>query len=222
MTAPTVLTVRSALGDAAVPLADPPLDPSADEARSLFRQELARPEYHATNLIERIERWIRRVFEDSADTARDLPPLGTFAAIVVGLLIAVGIALLVSRARRTARARTDRAPALTGEVVTAAALRARAEAALAEGRHDDALVDAYRALAVRQVERGRIEDLPQATAHELAAAMGTEFPAQRHLLDRTADLFDAVLYGDRPATREQAFDVLALDDELAGRRERVR
>ncbi len=107
-------------------------------------------------------------------------------------------------------------------MITAAALRARAEAALAEGRFGDALVDAYRALAVRQVERGRIEDLPQATAHELAAGLGLEFPAQRLLIDRSADLFDSVLYGDHPATREQAIDVLALDDELSGRRERVR
>ena len=203
-------------------LADPPLDPSGDEARSLLRRELANPDYHDANLIERIQRWLERLFEDGADAARDVPPLGTFAAIVVGLLIVVGIGLLVSRARRTARARTERAPALTGEVVTAAALRARADAAFAEGRFDDALVDAYRALAVRQVERGRIDDLPQATAHELAAGLGLEFPAQRHLVDRSADLFDSVLYGDHPATREQAADVLALDDELGGRRERTR
>jgi hypothetical protein len=207
---------------AALRMGDPPLDPSADEARSLLRRELAKPDYNDANLIERIERWIERLFADGAEAARDLPPLGTFAAIVVALAVTVGIGLLVSRARRTARAHDERAPALTDEVITAAALRARAEAALAEGRFDDALVDAYRALAVRQVERGRIEDLPQATAHELAAGLGAEFPAQRHLVDRSADLFDAVLYGDHPATREQAVDVLALDDELAGRRERVR
>lgn len=207
---------------ASVRLADPPLDPSADDARSLLRQELTKPEYHEANVIERLQRWIQRLFEDGAGAARDVPPLGTFAAIVVALLIAIGVGLLVSRARRTARARTERAPALTDEVVSAAALRARAEAALAEGRFDDALVDAFRALAVRQVERGRIEDLPQATAHELAASLGVEFPAQRHLVDRSADLFDSVLYGDHPATREQAVDVLALDDELAGSRERAR
>jgi len=33
-----------------------------------------------------------------------------------------------------------------------------------------------------------------------------------------AALFDAVLYGDRPATREQATAVLALDDDLVARR----
>jgi len=203
-------------------LADPPLDPSGDEARSLLRRELARPEYNDTNLIERAQRWIQRLFEDGVGAAHDVPPLGAFAAILIGLLLAIGIGLLVSRARLTARARADRAPALTGEVISAADLRARAESALADARYGDALVDAFRALALRQVERGRIEDLPQATAHELAAALGIVFAAQRHLVDRSADLFDSVLYGDHPASREQAVDVLALDDELSGRRERAR
>ena len=35
---------------------------------------------------------------------------------------------------------------------------------------------------------------------------------------RTADLFDATLYGDRPATRDDAGAVLGLDDTLAGTR----
>lgn len=203
-------------------LADPPLDPSGDEGRSLLRRELARPEYNDTNVVERILNWFGRQFEDGVGTAQDIPAVGTFLAIVVLLLIAVGIGLLASRARSTARARSERAPALADEVITAAELRARAEAALVAGRFDDALVDAYRALAVRQVERGRLEDLPQATAHELAAGLGAEFPAQRYLVDRSADLFDSVLYGDHPATRAQAVDVLALDDELGGRRERAR
>jgi hypothetical protein len=203
-------------------LADPPLDPSGDEARSLLRRELVRPEYNETNPVERVLDWIGRVLDDSAGAAHDFPPLATFAVIVVVLALAAGIGLLASRARRTAGSHDDRAPALTGEQVSAAQLRSRAEDALAAGRFDDALVDGYRAIAVRQVERGRIDDLPQATAHELAALLGAEFPAQRHLVDRSADLFDSVLYGDHPATREQALDVLALDDELAGRRERAR
>jgi hypothetical protein len=209
--------VTAVLAAMALRLADPPLDPSGDEARSLLRRELAKPEYNETNLVDRIQRWLGRLFDDGVGAAHDFPPLGTFAAIVVFLLLATGVGLLLSRARRTARARAERAPALTDEGINAAQLRSRAEAALAEGRHDDALVDGFRALAVRQVERGRIEDLPQATAHELAGALGREFPAQRPRVERTADLFDAVLYGDHPATREQAADVMALDDELAGR-----
>ena len=65
---------------------------------------------------------------------------------------------------------------LTDEAITAAELRARAEAALAEGRHEDALVDGFRALAVRQVERGRLDDTPGATAHEVAGVLAREYP----------------------------------------------
>ena len=93
-------------------------------------------------------------------------------------------------------------------------LRTRAERALAEGRHADAVVEGFRALTVRQVERGRLDDLPGATAHEVAAALAASHPEARGAVDRTAALFDAVRYGDRPATREQAAEVLALDDAL--------
>lgn len=200
--------------------ADPPLDPTPDEARSAFRRELARPEYHQVDWQQRVQDWLRRLFDDTVGSASDLPPVRTFMLILVVLALVLGIGALLSRVRRTARTRAERGPALTDERLTASELRQRAEAALAEGRAGEALVDAYRALAVRQIERDRIEDLPQATAHELARALGVEFPEHRQRIDHAADLFDAVLYGDRPASREQALGILTLDDELAGRRAR--
>ena len=112
----------------------------------------------------------------------------------------------------------DERAVLTDEVISADELRARAEAALADGRHEDAVIDGFRAVATRQVERGRLADTPGATAHEVALALGLEFP---HLRERFGDggaLFDAVLYGDRPASAAQAASVLALDDELLARR----
>ena len=197
---------------------DPPLDPDGQEAREALARELVRPEYHRTDLLRRILHWVERLFDDNVQRASGSGPLTWLLATVVLVGLALGVLLLVSRARRTARAAGPRdAPARTGEVVTAAELRARAEAALAEGRLEDALVDGYRALAVRQVERDRVEDVPQATAHELAGALGDAFPGHRDRIHGAADLFDAVLYGDRPATREQAAGVLQLDDELAGR-----
>ncbi len=197
--------------------ADPPLDPSGDEARSSLRRELVRPEYYDTNLLDRILRWIERAFQDGVESASGLHGVSTFAAIVVGLALALALAALVSRARRTTGTGDEDRRALTDEQVTAAELRARADAAFAQERYDAAVVDGFRALAVRQVERDRIEDLPQATAHELAGLLGGAFPSHRDRIDVVADLFDSVLYGDHPATREQAGAVLVLDDELAGR-----
>lgn len=196
---------------------DPPLDPSGDEARSALRRELAKPEYQDANLIERLQDWLTRFFDRGVQRVSGLDTVPTFFLVLLGVGLLVALGLLVSRARRTARVRSRDVPALTDESITAKELRARADGAFAAGRYDDALLDGFRALAVRQVERGRIEDLPQATAHELASSLGTTFDTQRERIDRSADAFDAVLYGDRTATREQAAAVLALDDELGSR-----
>lgn len=202
---------------ALLPLLEPPLDPSGDEARRQLRRELADPQYYDANLLERISDWLDRLISESIDGASASSPLAVTVAIVVGLLLALALIMLVSRARRTARADRSATPALTDEVITADELRARAEAALAAGDPSAALVDAFRAVAVRQVERARIEDLPQATAHELAGALAAAFPPHARAVRHGADLFDLTLYGDRVASPEQAVELLRLDDLLSGR-----
>lgn len=199
-------------------LPDPPLDPSGGEARSKLRRELVRPEYHDQNVLQRIFDWVLRKVSSGIDQASQAPPLSTFMAMVVFVGLAAGLAWLLSRARRTARDRDAKQPVLTDEVVSADELRRRAEAALAAGRFAEAVVDGFRALAVRQVERGRLSDTPGATAHEVAESLAVEYPASADGVRRGARLFDEVLYGDRPATREQATSVLALDDDLVVRR----
>ena len=197
--------------------AEPPLDPSPDDAGSLLRRELLNPEYRRRNLLEQVLDWLDRLVTGGIDAASQSPPLSTFAAMLAFLLLALGLGWLLSRARRTARAGRAEGAVLGEEVVSAVQLRARAERALAEGRHADAVVDGFRALALRQVERGHLEDLPGATAHEVALALAAAHPDQRRRVDGSAGLFDAVLYGDRPASRDQAAGVLELDDTLAGR-----
>lgn len=196
---------------------EPPLDPSGDEARRLLRRELADPKYYDADILQRLTDWLERLVDDTINGVSASGPLSTLLAIIVALALVAAIILIVSRARLTAKAERRPAAALTDEVITAAELRARAEAALAAGDASAALVDAFRALAVRQVERQRIDDVPQATAHELARALAAEFPAQAGAVHHGADLFDQTLYGDRLATREQALELLALDDALAGR-----
>lgn len=194
-----------------------PLDPSPDEARRELQRELVRPEYHDRNLLREIFDAVDRFVSGLIDAATGAPPLSTFLAMVAFLLLGLALVWLLSRARSTARAPRDRPVVGTGEVLTSADLRRRAELALAEGRHADAVVEGFRALAVRQVERGRLDDLPGATAHEVATAVGAAHPDARGRVDTTAALFDAVRYGDRPATRDQAAGVLELDDLLGGR-----
>ncbi|TWG99774.1 uncharacterized protein DUF4129 [Nocardioides sp. J9] len=196
---------------------EPPLDPSGDEARRSLRRELADPKYYDTDLLQRLRDWLERTVGRTIEGVSGSRPLSALLAILVAMALVAAVILIVSRARRTARAGRRPAAALTDEMITAAELRARAEAALAAGDSSAALVDAFRALAVRQVERHRIEDVPQATAHELARALAAEFPAHAGAVHHGADLFDQTLYGEREATPGQARELLDLDDALAGR-----
>jgi hypothetical protein len=197
---------------------DAPLDPSSGEARSWLQRELLNPEYHQQNVVEQLITWLQRQIGRGLAAAAQAPPLSTFAAMLIFLLLLGGLVWLLSRTRGTRRARVGSGPVLDDPVVTAAQLRARAEAALADGRTEQALVDGFRALTVRQVERGRLEDSPGATAHEVALSLATRFPQHGERVGDNARLFDLVLYGDRPASPDQATNVLRLDDELAAAR----
>lgn len=196
-------------------LLDPPLTPDPDEARSSLRRELLKPEYNDQNLVQRLLERIQRLLADAIDTASGTSPVQIVIAMLLVVALVAAFGWLLSRARGGhERAGTGDGAVLTGERVSAAELRGRAEAALAEGRPAEALVDGFRALALRQIERGRIDDLPGATAHEVALALEAAYPGHRERVDVSAGRFDCVLYGERPATVAQAGDVLRLDDDL--------
>jgi hypothetical protein len=201
-----------------LPLLAAPLDPSPDEARSSLRDELLKPDYHRENIVGRVIGWFSDLFDRTTQAAAGAPPLVTVASILIFALLAVGFLWLVSRARRTRRAPRESGAVLEETGVTAAELRFRAELALADGRYPDAVIDAFRALTLRQVERHRLDDLPGMTAHEVALALDALYPAERGRIDDAGLSFDLVRYGDRPATADQARRVLALDDDLAGAR----
>ena len=194
------------------------LDPSPGEATSLLRRELLKPEYAKGNWVGRLIDWLDRLLGNGMDSAARFSPVSTFAAMLIAVLLIAAFAWLLSRARGAAGTPVVKNAVLTNEVVTAAQLRARAEAALADGRNEQALVDGFRALAVRQVERGRLDDSPGTTAQEAARVLAGEYPDQRSRVDGSALLFDLVLYGDRSASHGQAVEVLALDDELGSKR----
>ncbi|MEZ5091312.1 DUF4129 domain-containing protein [Nocardioides sp.] len=201
-----------------LPLSEPPLTPSPDQARLWLRRELVNPEYQRESPLARAWAWIQDALARAAEGAASVGPLVTLLSLLVFALLAVALGLLVARARTNRRAARAERPVLDDPAVTAAELRRRARAAFADQRWDDAVVDGFRAVAAGQVERGRLDDLPAATAHEVAAVLEQQFPRRHDEVARAAYLFDLVLYGDRRATQEQAAAVLALDDELvAGR-----
>lgn len=196
--------------------AEPPLVPTPDEGRSLLRRELLDPAYREDDLLGRLLDWARRAILRTLDAASSAPPLTTFFAMLVGLLLVLALVWVVTRTRADHAVRRAGDAAVPDAAVSADEWRARAEAAYSSGDHGTALVDGFRALAVRQVECGHLDDAPGATAHELAVALGTLHPGRADRVEDGARLFDLVLYGDRAATAEQARSVLDLDDELAG------
>jgi hypothetical protein len=194
----------------------PPLHPSGDEGRRLLREELLHREYHSGDLWSRLLDWLWRRFQGGVGTASGWGDLATFVALVLVAALVLALVCALTRLRHDRRRRSGRHAVLPEHHASAADLRRRAEAALAEGRHEDAVVEAFRAVAAHQVERGRLDDQPGATAHEVAATLAATYPDLRERVGRTADLFDATLYGRRPATRDDAVSVLSLDDALAG------
>lgn len=191
-----------------------PLRPTPEQAHDLLRRELVKAEYNDTNLVQRVLDWIGRRIAGTVDSASSTPALTWFAITLVTLALVAAMIYLASRARRTQRQRGESTAVLTDELISAAALRERAERALTDGRYAEAVLDGFRALALGQAERGRLDDAPGATAHEVAHALGVVFPEQRRAVASGADVFDAVRYGERAASREQAAAVLAIDDEL--------
>lgn len=197
-------------------LPDPPLVPTPEQGRDLLRRELLDPAYHQNDVMQRFLDWLRRRVLDVLDAASNAPPLSAFAAMAVGLVLVLALIWLATRTRTAPQRRGGVDSILSDASVTAAEWRERAERALAEGRPSDALVDGFRALVARQVERGRLDAAPGTTAHEVTQALRLAYPDQAAGMSEAARLFDLVLYGDRDATQEQAALVLALDDELAG------
>ncbi len=193
----------------------PPLQPSGDEGRRLLREELVHDEYHR-HLLQRILAWLWRRLGDGVGAASGTNGVTAFVTMLIGAALVVALVVLLTRVRRDRRRRAATQSVLPDDRPSAAELRRRAESALADGRYADAVTDAFRALAVRQVEQGRLHDQPGATAHEVAASLATSYPDHGDRVGRTADLFDATLYGDRPASPDDATGVLALDDALAG------
>jgi hypothetical protein len=193
----------------------PPLQPSGDEGRRLLRDELVRDEYHR-HLVQRILGWLWRRLEGGVGAASGTNGVTAFVTMLIGAVLLVGLVVLLTRVRRDRRQRAAVQAVLPDDRPSAAELRQRAEAALVDGRYADAVTDGFRALAVRQVERGRLHDQPGATAHEVAASLATSYPSHGVRVGRTADLFDATLYGDHPAGPDDATGVLELDDALAG------
>lgn len=193
-------------------------DLTRESARDAAREELSRPQYDdaqpplLVRLAGRLVRWLL----DLVDGAAAAIPGGRVGLLILFALLAVFVAVVLSRVRPLA-ARRERAPLFEGSaVLSAAEHRALAETAAAEGRFADAVRERLRAV-VRDLEaRGVLDERPGRTAGEVARDAGSAVPATADDLRRAAHVFDEVWYGGRSAD-SSSYAVLVEVDDRVGR-----
>jgi hypothetical protein len=191
--------------------------PDPDTARRLLQRELAGPAYRQS-MLERFADWVRELWDRLQQTALHASPLSTGAAVLATAVLVALVVLVTGRARRE----SGRPPTADGHLLTGAVSpsghRDAATAALTRGDHRTAVVEAFRALAVRSMLRGLLTERPGLTADELAAELSPLFPGQRDHLVAAAWSFDLAFYGDQTPAAEDARAVLDLDDVLGATR----
>lgn len=203
-------------------LLEPPVTPDATTARQWAVDELSRPEYHhADNLLVRLLRWLSEQFHG-------VPVLGVSpglaALVVVGILaVVVLVALWVAGpVRRSRRAVGARSVLGHDDRRTAAQLRSAADAAAAGGDYSLAVAERFRAIVRDLEERAVLDERPGRTALEVSAEAGRVLLTAARALADGAELFDDVVYGQRPATAADDAAMRAADQQVrAARRERV-
>ncbi|WP_151526190.1 DUF4129 domain-containing protein [Serinicoccus kebangsaanensis] len=193
------------------------LDPDRDEARRWLDDELGSGGYQLQEpWLTRLWRWITDRLPDPPDLG-SLPPWSTW--LVLGLVLAAVAAVLLFASRDRWRAARLLPPRPDGAVLggarrSAQEYRDSARSALEAGRLDEAVLEGYRAIAADALERTVLDERPGRTAHEVAGELAPVFPRHGAELRLAGDTFDAVRYGDHPASTAQAEAVLELGDRL--------
>lgn len=189
------------------------LDPSPSEARDWLRQELDGPDYQ-NPWLDSVIQWIGdllRRLSGGLETLTELSPLTT---VLVALVVIALMVWVLPKVRRESAVGAQGGVVLDDPKITPRFYRDLAAQAMREGRYDDALLNAFRALAKDMSDRTLLHDAPGRTAHEVSQALASPFPDHGDRLTHAANLFDSVRYGHRRANADQATHVQQLDAEL--------
>ncbi|WP_250285912.1 DUF4129 domain-containing protein [Frankia sp. CiP1_Cm_nod2] len=193
-------------------------DAAAEEAR----RELSRAIYHRAGpgWFERVVNWLTARLGDlwAGVTEPSGGGLGIAALVIVAAVAAVAVRLRLGPLRRQARtASTDLD--LTSPL-SAAALRAEADAAARAGAFADAVRSRLRAVVRMLEESGVLEPRPGRTAGELVAEVGRIAPAPTPALAAAVTVFSEIWYGGRSASEASYRTVVRADEALTGLRPR--
>jgi Domain of unknown function (DUF4129) len=190
------------------------LDPSPQEARDWLTQELGRPEYQ-NPWLDSVIRWISDQLSKLFGGLGRLTGLSPLITVLLALAVIALLAWVLPKVRRESVVVSPDGSVLEDLTITARFYRDLAAQAMQEGRYDDAVLNAFRALAKDMSDRTLLHDAPGRTAHEVSQALASPFPNHVKRLAQAANLFDSVRYGHRRASADQAGQVQRLDAELA-------
>lgn len=202
-------------------MSQPPVTPSADEARQWAERELTKAIYNDDpTLLEQVLDWLTDLWDRLQDATGALGPVAT-PLVIVGVLVlilAVAFVLAGPVRRRRRRRGADSVAVLDGDERSALQIRAAADRAAAGGDYPLATLERYRAIVRSLDERAILVDRPGRTAHEAAAAAAPTFPDHAGELTSAAGVFDAVCYGHRAATRADYASMCDVDAGLTAAR----
>lgn len=190
------------------------LFPDPGPAHDWLQRELSRPDYQES-LLERFSRWVDDLLD--AAGAAGTGGIGPVLGIVVLALLVAGIPFALSRLRPNPVSADPAAGVFAEARETSQEHRRQAEAALAQERWGEAVVEGVRALASGLVERGLVREQSGVTVHEISERARRLFPDRGQRLENMSRVFDETRYGDRDADEGQARDVVGLERELATR-----
>ena len=193
------------------------IDIDRDAAHEAAQHELGKPIYPKASLTERLMDWIDELLYKLANAGSSVPG-GWLTLSVLLILLAIAIVVAVRIARRSMRTNRGGTYSLFGEhELSAAEHRATAEQYAAAGNWSAAIRHRLRAVARQLEESSVLDPIAGRTATELARDAGRAIPNLATELNRAAEAFNDVTYGERPGT-EPAYRMIAdLDDHLRSR-----
>ena len=198
-----------------------PVDLGRDEARELAEQELRSPVYDPAepSLLQQLGGWLLEQLGGVVDRLGDLAPGGYGGLLVLLAVLVVGavvVRLVVGRVGRDA-GHPD-AAVLGATVLSADVHRRAADGHAAAGEWTAAVRERMRAIVRGLEERDLVTAAAGRTATEVAREAGTALPGRDADLRAAAELFDAVVFGGRPAGPDADARLRAVDAAVAGTR----
>lgn len=196
---------------------DVPVVPGADEARRWAQDELSRQVYQDAKpgWAEQVFAALRKALAELLGKLGVAEPNVGLVVLVVLLLLAIVAIVLIVRPRLNRRKAENADVFSQAKVLTSAQHRALAHAAARAGDYRTAVGEIFRAMARSAEERDVSVPAVGRTANEIVLDLERAFPHQSRELLRSAELFNAVRYGDLSANPTMYRQMMDADAAIA-------